>query len=141
MISSVSDPFFVLLITPTAHTAKATDENLTGEDWETVLNLCDKVQDEGEAGFASTDSILLFTSADPLPQCTQHDRSIAQTSCTPLPKCAAVCALPRRVSLEELRDRSPSRACVTRIHPGSRATGYRQGGCAGHACTEHGLSD
>ena len=65
MISSVSDPFFVLLITPTAHTAKATDENLTGEDWETVLNLCDKVQDEGEAGFASADLILLFTSADP----------------------------------------------------------------------------
>ena len=28
------------------------NENLTGEDWKTVLNLCDKVHDdEGEMGF------------------------------------------------------------------------------------------
>jgi len=30
--------------------AKTTDENLTGENWELILNLCDKVQDEGEMG-------------------------------------------------------------------------------------------
>ncbi|KAH7885724.1 hypothetical protein F5I97DRAFT_1778321, partial [Phlebopus sp. FC_14] len=29
---------------------KATDENLTGENWEVILNLCDKAQDEGETG-------------------------------------------------------------------------------------------
>jgi hypothetical protein len=26
--------------------AQATDENLTGENWELILNLCDKVQEE-----------------------------------------------------------------------------------------------
>ncbi|KIY52817.1 hypothetical protein FISHEDRAFT_13445, partial [Fistulina hepatica ATCC 64428] len=30
--------------------AKATDENLTGENWEIILNLCDKVSDEGSSG-------------------------------------------------------------------------------------------
>jgi hypothetical protein len=29
---------------------KATDETLTSENWEIILNLCDKVQDEGEQG-------------------------------------------------------------------------------------------
>ncbi|TFK65081.1 hypothetical protein BDN72DRAFT_773841 [Pluteus cervinus] len=29
---------------------KTTDENLTSENWELILNLCDKVQDEGESG-------------------------------------------------------------------------------------------
>ncbi|KAF9785151.1 hypothetical protein BJ322DRAFT_1124074 [Thelephora terrestris] len=29
---------------------KTTDETLTGENWELILNLCDKVQDEGETG-------------------------------------------------------------------------------------------
>ncbi|KAI0718076.1 hypothetical protein C8T65DRAFT_827856 [Cerioporus squamosus] len=30
--------------------AKTTDENLTAENWELILNLCDKVQEEGEQG-------------------------------------------------------------------------------------------
>ncbi|KAF8511802.1 hypothetical protein BU17DRAFT_54359 [Hysterangium stoloniferum] len=30
--------------------AKTTDENLTSENWELILNLCDKVNDEGEVG-------------------------------------------------------------------------------------------
>ncbi|KAH9921712.1 uncharacterized protein BXZ73DRAFT_51654 [Epithele typhae] len=30
--------------------AKTTDENLTGENWELILNLCDKIQEEGEQG-------------------------------------------------------------------------------------------
>jgi len=33
-------------------TDKTTDENLTGENWELILNLCDKVQEEGEQGYA-----------------------------------------------------------------------------------------
>jgi hypothetical protein len=37
-------------------TAKTTDENLTGENWELILNLCDKVQEEKEAG--SVDSVI-----------------------------------------------------------------------------------
>ena len=32
---------------------KATDETLTSENWEIILNLCDKVQDEGEQGSVS----------------------------------------------------------------------------------------
>ena len=34
--------------------AKTTDENLTSENWELILNLCDKVQDEGEQGYAGS---------------------------------------------------------------------------------------
>jgi hypothetical protein len=34
----------------TREKAKATDETLTSENWEIILNLCDKVQDEGEQG-------------------------------------------------------------------------------------------
>ncbi len=30
--------------------AKTTDENLTAENWELILTLCDKVVDEGEQG-------------------------------------------------------------------------------------------
>ena len=33
---------------------KATDENLTSENWEIILNLCDKVQDEGEQGYGTS---------------------------------------------------------------------------------------
>jgi len=29
---------------------KTTDENLTSENWELILNLCDKVSDEGQEG-------------------------------------------------------------------------------------------
>ena len=36
---------------------KTTDENLTGENWELILNLCDKVQDEGEQGYVQSLSI------------------------------------------------------------------------------------
>lgn len=44
------------------YTVKATDENLTSENWEVILNLCDKIQDEGEAGY-----LLLFLNPTPRP--------------------------------------------------------------------------
>ena len=31
------------------HVAKTTDENLTAENWELILNLCDKIQDEASS--------------------------------------------------------------------------------------------
>ena len=76
----------------------ATDENLTGENWETFLNLCDKVQDEGEMGFVFAHS----TFATVL-MCTQRDRSIAQTPCTSLSNRTIICTFPCRGALEELR--------------------------------------
>lgn len=36
-------PYFTIAV-------KTTDENLTSENWELILNLCDKVQEEGEQG-------------------------------------------------------------------------------------------
>jgi hypothetical protein len=47
---------------------KTTDENLTSENWELILNLCDKVQDEGQEGYAtwpdlSLPKILVYLSA------------------------------------------------------------------------------
>lgn len=38
------------LFTPLTPTAKATDENLASEDWDTNLQICDKVGDEGSNG-------------------------------------------------------------------------------------------
>ncbi len=35
-----------------ASLVKTTDENLTSENWELILNLCDKVNDEGQEGCA-----------------------------------------------------------------------------------------
>lgn len=39
------------LVTPLTPTAKATDENLASEDWDTNLQICDKVGDEGQNGY------------------------------------------------------------------------------------------
>ncbi|KIM62505.1 hypothetical protein SCLCIDRAFT_119575 [Scleroderma citrinum Foug A] len=58
---------------------KATDENLTGEDWETVLNLCDKVQDEGEAGARSTIAALLKRLAHRSPNVQLYALSLAES--------------------------------------------------------------
>jgi signal transducing adaptor molecule len=38
---------------------KATDETLTSENWELILNLCDKVQDEGEQGARNVTAAIL----------------------------------------------------------------------------------
>ncbi|KAL4066094.1 hypothetical protein V8B97DRAFT_1864822 [Scleroderma yunnanense] len=57
---------------------KATDENLTGEDWETILNLCDKVQDEGEAGARNTIAALLKRLAHRSPNVQLYALSLAE---------------------------------------------------------------
>lgn len=47
----ISRHTYTLTLTHSLHgSAKTTDENLTTENWELILNLCDKVQDEGEQG-------------------------------------------------------------------------------------------
>ncbi|THH17854.1 hypothetical protein EW146_g3060 [Bondarzewia mesenterica] len=43
MFKSGSNPYDDIVV-------KTTDENLTSENWELIMNLCDKVQDEGEQG-------------------------------------------------------------------------------------------
>lgn len=47
-------------------TAKTTDENLTSENWELIMNLCDKVAEEGPSGCAITFFILVCQLIVPL---------------------------------------------------------------------------
>lgn len=42
--------YILSILTLGNFTAKSTDENMTSENWELILNLCDKVQDEGQEG-------------------------------------------------------------------------------------------
>ncbi|PPQ83806.1 hypothetical protein CVT26_004518 [Gymnopilus dilepis] len=39
--------------------SKTTDENLTSENWEMIMNLCDKVQEEGQSGAHAVISAIL----------------------------------------------------------------------------------
>lgn len=57
---------------------KATDENLTGEDWETILNLCDKVQDEGEQGAQNAIAALLKRLAHRSPNVQLYALSVSE---------------------------------------------------------------
>lgn len=51
LVCAFTDFFFVLFqMRCFLFSAKTTDENLTSENWELILNLCDKVNDEGESG-------------------------------------------------------------------------------------------
>ncbi|KAG6331937.1 hypothetical protein ID866_7151 [Astraeus odoratus] len=59
--------------------AKATDENLTGEDWETILNLCDKVQDDGEQGARNAIAALLKRLAHRSPNVQLYALSLAES--------------------------------------------------------------
>lgn len=52
---SIGNQSFELILW-TLHADKTTDENLTSENWELILNLCDKVQEEGQPGYASSNS-------------------------------------------------------------------------------------
>ncbi|KAI6001151.1 hypothetical protein EDD15DRAFT_2117160, partial [Pisolithus albus] len=58
--------------------SKSTDENLTGEDWETILNLCDKVQDEGEQGAQNAIAALLKRLAHRSPNVQLYALSVSE---------------------------------------------------------------
>lgn len=59
--------------------AKATDENLTGENWEVILNLCDKVQDEGEQGARNVIAALLKRLAHRSPNVQLYALSLGES--------------------------------------------------------------
>lgn len=126
-ISSVRISLFVLRSLLTVIAAKTTDENLTGENWELILNLCDKVQDEGDQGYvamSNTASLILtlFQSSE----C--HRRYLEALDASDI-QCSALHAHACRVSHQELRNRSASRDFISRIYSGTRETHYRQGEC------------
>ena len=45
--------------------AKTTDENLTSENWELILNCCDKVQEEGQDGYGFFELVIIQPSWTP----------------------------------------------------------------------------
>lgn len=49
----------ILRLRPHTFAVKTTDETLTSENWELILNLCDKVQDEGQEGAHNVVAALL----------------------------------------------------------------------------------
>lgn len=59
--------------------AKATDENLTGENWEVILNLCDKVQEEGEQGARNVIAALLKRLAHRSPNVQLYALSLGES--------------------------------------------------------------
>ncbi|EMD39001.1 hypothetical protein CERSUDRAFT_81790 [Gelatoporia subvermispora B] len=57
---------------------KTTDENLTGENWELILNLCDKVQDEGEQGARNVTASVLKRLAHRNPNVQLYTLTLAE---------------------------------------------------------------
>jgi hypothetical protein len=43
--------------------AKTTDENLTSENWELIMNCCDKVQEEGQEGYVVPSLFIVMLSS------------------------------------------------------------------------------
>ncbi|KAI0076568.1 hypothetical protein K474DRAFT_1662768 [Panus rudis PR-1116 ss-1] len=58
--------------------AKTTDENLTGENWELILNLCDKVNDEGEQGARNVIAAILKRLAHRNPNVQLYTLTLAE---------------------------------------------------------------
>ncbi|KAJ6520673.1 hypothetical protein DFH09DRAFT_851751, partial [Mycena vulgaris] len=58
--------------------AKTTDEHLTSENWELILNLCDKVQDEGPEGAHNVVAALLKRLAHRNPNVQLYTLSLAE---------------------------------------------------------------
>ncbi|KAG0694876.1 hypothetical protein DFH29DRAFT_958059 [Suillus ampliporus] len=59
--------------------SKATDENLTAENWEVILNLCDKVQEEGEQGARNVIAALLKRLAHRSPNVQLYALSLGES--------------------------------------------------------------
>ncbi|KAH9839976.1 uncharacterized protein C8Q71DRAFT_703083 [Rhodofomes roseus] len=59
--------------------AKTTDENLTGENWEMILNLCDKVLDEGEQGARNVVAAVLKRLAHRNPNVQLYTLTLAES--------------------------------------------------------------
>lgn len=57
-------PLSAARLTKRIWSAKATDENLTSENWEVILALCDKIVEEGEQGCVKS-SLALAPSYQP----------------------------------------------------------------------------
>ncbi|EGN95065.1 hypothetical protein SERLA73DRAFT_162655 [Serpula lacrymans var. lacrymans S7.3] len=58
---------------------KTTDENLTSENWELILNLCDKVQDEGEQGARNVIAAVLKRMTHRSPNVQLYALSLAES--------------------------------------------------------------
>ncbi|KAF7983653.1 hypothetical protein HWV62_19533 [Athelia sp. TMB] len=58
---------------------KTTDENLTDENWELILNLCDKVQDEGEQGARNVVAAVLKRLTHRIPNVQLYALSLAES--------------------------------------------------------------
>ncbi|KZT07511.1 uncharacterized protein LAESUDRAFT_608996, partial [Laetiporus sulphureus 93-53] len=59
--------------------AKTTDENLTSENWELILNLCDKVQDDGEQGARNVVAAVLKRLAHRNPNVQLYTLTLAES--------------------------------------------------------------
>ncbi|PPR04705.1 hypothetical protein CVT24_011827 [Panaeolus cyanescens] len=57
---------------------KTTDENLTSENWELILNLCDKVEDEGQPGAHSAIAAIIKRMAHRSPNVQLYALSLAE---------------------------------------------------------------
>ncbi|KAI9464810.1 hypothetical protein F5148DRAFT_1209321 [Russula earlei] len=58
---------------------KATDETLTSENWELILNLCDKVQEEGEQGARNVIAAILKRLAHRNPNVQLYSLTLAES--------------------------------------------------------------
>jgi hypothetical protein len=101
--------------------AKTTDENLTSENWELIINCCDKVQEEGQEGYAILWLIIVALSIMLTRAILQGSRchcGHTQATSTPQSKRPAVRIVFGRVSAEERRNRGKSRDSIEGVHTG-----------------------
>jgi hypothetical protein len=110
--------------------ANTTDENLTSENWELVLNCCDKVQDEGQEGYAVPFALyhrVIIKPTKSIPQRSQCHFSYTQATSTPQSKRSTLCSISSRISPEKCRNRGKSGNSIQGVHTGSRKNHYRSG--------------
>lgn len=114
VLAKKSPKFQQMLIT--AYTDKSTDENLTSENWELIMNLCDKVQDEGQAGYVVDPSVCWISAKWSYFQSSRRHCFHSQTSRASESQCPTICLISRRVAQQEPRHRNPSRAGIKSLH-------------------------